>query len=557
MGGWWLPFGLFAALGILWAIATPVFAAPDEASHVIRAASVARGDLLGDKVAGLGSYDRVVTVPGHLVKPGANPFYADPTLYVPCFAFRPELSASCFGALPSDSASVRAPTDVALDPPAFYAVVGLPSLVKTSAAGVYLMRFVSALICAALLASAFLSLRSVAPAWLAASGLAFALTPTTLFLSGTVNPNGVEIAAAVGAWASGAILAHDARMHVDRVVVRRAAIAMIVLVVARGLSPLWLGLIGVTCVALASRAGARALVRSRSVRRWSLGLVAAIAAAVAWLLVARPLGNLYPHGPTPGPVSDWTLFQRSFGGSNTQYKMMIGVVGWLDTPAPELTYVLWTVCVGALIVLALAFASRRHAAVVLGLVVLTLLVPVAIDVSQARKIGLGWQGRWTLPLAVGVPIVAALAVAWSTGGRVVERSRLPIVFGACFVVAQFLLFAQALRRYSVGADGAVDFWRDPAWTPPLPGWFLLIAFLAVLVFVAALIWRPTPVAQQPSAPDTQTGWDQPMRLRRRSTPGSMPGNVDWRTTPLSATNASTSCSTSSQFVARGSPRWVL
>src|SRR5262249_4956004 len=143
----------------------------------------------------------------------------------------------------------------------------------------------------------FLSLRSVAPAWLAASGFAFALTPTTLFLSGTVNPNGVEIAAAIGAWASGAVLAHDARKHVDGVVVRRAAIAMIVLVVARGLSPLWLGFIAVTCVALASRAGVLALMSSRSVRRWALGVGAAIALAVVWLLAARPLGSLYPHGP--------------------------------------------------------------------------------------------------------------------------------------------------------------------------------------------------------------------------------------------------------------------
>jgi hypothetical protein len=457
---------------------------------VIRAASVARGELVGDKEDGLPEYDRVVTVPQHLVKPGDNAFYPEPDLFVPCYAYQPDQSASCFGSLPAASGSVRAPTSVGLDLPVFYAVVGLPSLVTSTSSGVYLMRIVSALICAALLASALMSLRSVVPGWLAASGLGFALTPMTAFLAGTVNPNGLEICAAIGAWASGAVLAHNASTRVDPLLVRRTAIAMAVLVLMRGLSPLWLGIIGVTCLALASRAGLRNLAASASVRRWGVLVIGASLFTVAWVLIVRPLDNLYRHGPDPGPVGVSTLFRRSFATSFDQYRTMIGKVGWLDTSVPVLTYALWTVVLGALVVLAIAFASRRHAAIVVALAGLSIIVPVLIDVSQARKIGLGWQGRWTLPLAVGVPIVAALALAWSARRKVLERPWVPVVLAACFVVGQFAAFAQTLRRYTVGAHGPLDFWLHPSWSPPVPTWLLLGAALVVLVALATLIWRP-------------------------------------------------------------------
>jgi len=45
----WTTFLLVFAVEIVWALAMPLFSAADEPSHVIRAAAVARGQLLGDK----------------------------------------------------------------------------------------------------------------------------------------------------------------------------------------------------------------------------------------------------------------------------------------------------------------------------------------------------------------------------------------------------------------------------------------------------------------------------------------------------------------------------
>ncbi len=44
-------FGLVFVLFASWALATPLFGAPDEHTHVIRATSVVRGEILGKDTA--------------------------------------------------------------------------------------------------------------------------------------------------------------------------------------------------------------------------------------------------------------------------------------------------------------------------------------------------------------------------------------------------------------------------------------------------------------------------------------------------------------------------
>ena len=42
---WWTTFVLVTAVGGLWALANPLFAAPDENSHVVRAVALDHGQL--------------------------------------------------------------------------------------------------------------------------------------------------------------------------------------------------------------------------------------------------------------------------------------------------------------------------------------------------------------------------------------------------------------------------------------------------------------------------------------------------------------------------------
>jgi hypothetical protein len=359
------------------------------------------------------------------------------------------------------------------------------------------MRCIGVLLCAALLASAAASLRSLPNRSIAVCGLLFAFTPTTAFLTGIVNPNGIEVSAAIAVWASASVLVVHAESAIDTTIVHRTGIAMTAVVLTRALSPFWLAIIAASCLMLGSRRSAFALLRCRPVQIWMAIVVTTTIVATAWILLAGPLDSLYPHGPDPGPVSTWTLLRQSLGSTTDQYRMMVSFVGWVDTLAPGATYYLWTAAIGLLVLLAVGVSSRRLTAVLAAVITMTLLVPVAIDVSQARSIGLGWQGRWTLPLAVGVPIIAAIGIATSRAGVAVARSRLPVALGACFAVAQFLAFAQALRRYTVGAHGPLGFWRHPLWTPPVPTWFVVAGAAVVIAGLAvALLW-PT-VDPEPS-----------------------------------------------------------
>src|SRR5512132_43070 len=121
---WWTTFVLVTLLSALWGIANPPFAAPDEPAHVKRAVALDHGELTGRtpnprllrKLGGDRS-NLVVRVPEVYVT-------AEPA----CFAFKPDASAACirFGGSTRDIDTV---TTAGRHPPAYYAVVGLASLV--------------------------------------------------------------------------------------------------------------------------------------------------------------------------------------------------------------------------------------------------------------------------------------------------------------------------------------------------------------------------------------------------------------------------------------------
>ena len=118
-----------------WSLATPLFASPDEPTHVIRAVALDHGQLIGNSDGGPASAFTFVTVPALIA--GANG-------YPGCFLFRSSVPASCTHPLTSSTRPVVTTTYAGRYPPLYYAFVGLPSLATISPTGVYLMRLVSA-----------------------------------------------------------------------------------------------------------------------------------------------------------------------------------------------------------------------------------------------------------------------------------------------------------------------------------------------------------------------------------------------------------------------------
>jgi hypothetical protein len=193
------------------------------------------------------------------------------------------------------------------------------------------------------------------------------------------------------------------------------------------------------------------------------------------------------------------VFQQTLGTTSQTYREMIGVFGWQDTPAPMLTFVLWTGILGALVALGIGLARRRQAVAIGALFGLIILVPAVLEFIEARQFGFGWQGRYTLPLAVGLPILCGVALA-EEPRRLLPRRRLALVFGVTFFVAQFLAFFENLRRYTVGLGGSLHFWYDAEWSPPLPSSFLLVSYAVLLVALALWFWAGTGSNTDESSP---------------------------------------------------------
>jgi hypothetical protein len=146
---------------------------------------------------------------------------------------------------------------------------------------------------------------------------------------------------------------------------------------------------------------------------------------------------------------------------------------------------------------------------------ITVVTPIVLEAWQYRTYGLYWQGRYTLPIAVGVPLLAVFALQSETGRRVFLRGWFVPALGGMLVVAHVLAFYQALRRWSVGANGPVFYWLHPDWTSIVPQ-FLLIAAYSV-VFVAFVVWL---LGGRSTAP-SEDAWRAGQLLGAGSTPASV------------------------------------
>jgi hypothetical protein len=462
-------------------MASPPYSAVDEPLHVFKAVSIARGQLVGEAVE-----------PDEIP---ADAVFEDgwAVLRLPSVYDEAELASRCFRGgdhkrEPADCFSFTGSDEtvdvVTLDPrypPAYYIAVGVPArLVPDGPNAVRLMRMISVAVMAAFVASSVVSLRRLRRPSVAMVGLLVALTPMVFHLGSSVNPNGVEIAAAIALWTSGAVLMREAAVVVDRRLVLRVAVAGAVLVLSRPASPLFGLVIALALLALADRAGIRALLRSRSAQLAAVVVAAAAVAQVAWNQIVKP--NYYGI-PIPDTMSESDVIRFAVGKTPDYYRQMIGVFGSPDLYVNEVTIVLWSLLLGGVLFFAFAAGGRRTLLVMAGTLVASVVIPVAADVSQADRFSFAWQGRYTIPLAVGIPLLAGITVATSEPAAVLVRRRLSVAAVAIFAIAQSLAFAQFLQRYVVGVDGPLAFFVDPVWSPPVPP---LVLLLGVLVGTVAL-----------------------------------------------------------------------
>jgi hypothetical protein len=491
-------FALLGLLGSIWAVSTPLGASPDEPTHAVRAAAVARGDVGGRSIATpstdpdvLSLVDYAVTVPES---------YATSYLLVVCYVFRPDVTADCQPLANSSQTPTDTSTYVGSYPPVYYALVGWPSLWWPADPGMYVMRILSVLLGAALLALGVVCAREVdrfgGSSGFVFVGVALAITPMVIFLMSTINPSGFEVASAFATWWGGLALLSAARARaVSSADLVRFSVPAVLLAWSRPTGLVTLAAIIVTvAVFRADRASIRSLVHDRRAQAVGAATAVVVAGAGLWLIQAQALDS-FLGAPVPGLTkleAAWQSLERL----PDRLGQTIGRFGWLDTPLPRTALWSWGAAVFALLLVGSWHANWRQRSGIAVVILAVVGMPTVSEALRVDEFGFIWQGRYSLPLAIGIPVLSAVALG--DARRVDGRARTGIVVGTVAIVAygQLLAHLGSARRYITGVDAPMlDFLTASTWQPPVaPG--LLLAITCVVIagygwwFVALMNGHP-------------------------------------------------------------------
>ncbi|MNW56101.1 hypothetical protein D3C74_338040 [compost metagenome] len=137
--------------------------------------------------------------------------------------------------------------------------------------------------------------------------------------------------------------------------------------------------------------------------------------------------------------------------------------------------------------LALQRRGQVAAKVALGVLFVGVVVgPMLVQLPGAEDAGLVWQGRYTLPIAIGLPLLAAWILAPGDEGEEPTAARLSRGMTAALGGAGALAFYGAARRYAVGASGPYAT-TEPAWSSNLGFMPAVVLYvIALTIFIVAL-----------------------------------------------------------------------
>jgi hypothetical protein len=314
-----------------------------------------------------------------------------------------------------------------------------------------------------------------------------------IFFAGVVNPSGFEIAAAICAWTSGLALVRNGAVQPPRAVLVSFIASGCLLELTRGLSVLWMAGILSTLACLAPRACVTLL------RRWSVRCGAAIvvivgALAVGFVTSAHTL-HVLPSSKLPARHESFVvLTEHVLGQTGFFLRQFLGVFGWLDTPSPLLSTVLWASLLGFLVILGLVVPTRRDSFILALLLIGTFVLTTVLIEWNARKLGITWQARDGFPLYAGIPLVAGIVIprdrldAFGTSAS--RRLALLVALGVGLGQLGDLLWT--VRRFTVGLGHTVNVFKHVkgGWAPPLG-----VAFAVTLAIAASALYARRLFAQ--------------------------------------------------------------
>lgn len=494
-----------AVIAICWILGNPRSSGPDEPSHMVTSAGLVRGELTGDPNPA-DPATHLMTVPAMVGAP-------DPG----CWAFVASETPACASGVPLSTDEVPAATTSYNYPPFGLVLPGVASLVSWPAGYAYLARALGALLPVFLLGGAITALadrhRSLAVAALAG------LTPIAWFTLGVVNPSGLAISGGL-ALAAGCLLLPTARPRAELI----ATVAWIALTLARRDGPLWAAAVVIAvCITIDVRpsdlwrhlsrrsrvviAVSAALPPIQVIARGDTFLNVALAGAVLGILVYEWLLDVWAKCTTvaarrrllaalvaaaaagfvavlvmrPGGY-DANVVRLVIGNTGDHLVQLVGVLGWLNAPVPTTAVLAFWATVGGLAAVALIERPRSALA---GTATLAAVVVLAwlLEFGHGASYGEYWQGRYSMPLAVAVPLL----LAWREHATSLDRLVGPLAM-VWWGVANLGFFASQ-RRWAVGVDGSWYFWRWDVWGAPVPPALLLVVHAGATAWLARTLVR--------------------------------------------------------------------
>ena len=392
-------------LASAWSLATPIDGSPDEHRHLTYAYALATGQVT--------DHSTVYTVPNRI---GVN--------RSACYAFNPEESAAC-DPLGQTSASETVTTATSANnyPRLFYRIAGWPLGLLSNDLSVYAARLTGVLISCILLAMAFAAGASVRSRWLVLGAL-LATTPMVLFLIGSFNPHGLELAASLAFIVSLLTLLNEPR---SSTVLTRATLVLAIppLVLCRPNGFIWPVVLG-GLVVMASPGSWRSLLRRKGGFFWTVVAVTSLSIVYGiWWQIAHASRDT--AAGVIGPAAD--TFSRSTGSviqiltrTQTFPGDWVGTFGWLDTRVTSATLLVWFGLIGSLLVIGLLFRPGRQLVVAGVALAVALVLTVAVDIYYRSSVGVTVaQGRYVLPLAMLAVCLLVMNASWVE----VVRERLP------------------------------------------------------------------------------------------------------------------------------------
>lgn len=435
-----------------WALANPMFAAPDEDLHLARAQSTWLGDV-------------------------TPPYSTDgvPVEEVFCMAFQPNVTADCMDLSWGPPTSEQLLPTTNGYPPAFYVVAGAPTRLVGGLGGAYVVRLWLAGLCSLILVGAIRRLRALREDDLGVVALVVALTPMSIFLMSSINPSGLSIA--LGALGVAAGLAWQTTQSRREFGVLLASCAGIVLLRRDG--PIIGGLILLAFVA----PHVRRLRSSGAIRVSRVALLGGLAVAVgvvvatwsSWSFIARQVIR-------DVNLSNW----RGILANVDHYtRQLVGMFGWLDTWVSEATMSIWFLMVGALVATAVV---HRSGSARQGLILLVACIALPVTFGLFRFPY--FQTRYVLPAFVaGVVLFVVSGVENLSSNRTWPRVRGMIAAGC--LITHLTAFLTNMHRYSHGQTQRWSLFTESAWEPPHIGNLgaLLLVLLGSLGFASLAVRR--------------------------------------------------------------------